>query len=75
MGTVEKGGSAPGGSRTPNLQIRSLALYPIELRAQKRWGEYGAINHTDRETAMPSKANGALPDIQLPSSRTDKHLH
>lgn len=27
--------SAPEGSRTPNLQIRSLPLYPIELRA--RW--------------------------------------
>ena len=25
---------APEKSRTPNLQIRSLALYPIELRAQ-----------------------------------------
>ncbi len=25
---------APEGSRTPNLQIRSLALYPIELRAR-----------------------------------------
>ena len=24
---------APEKSRTPNLQIRSLALYPIELRA------------------------------------------
>jgi hypothetical protein len=27
---------APGGSRTPNLQIRSLALYPVELRVRKR---------------------------------------
>jgi hypothetical protein len=26
--------SAPGGIRTPGLQIRSLALYPAELRAQ-----------------------------------------
>jgi hypothetical protein len=24
---------APGGTRTPNLQLRRLALYPIELRA------------------------------------------
>lgn len=30
--------SAPEGSRTPNLQIRSLPLYPIELRAHK--GKY-----------------------------------
>ena len=27
------GYGAPEKSRTPNLQIRSLALYPIELRA------------------------------------------
>lgn len=26
--------SAPGGSRTPNPQIRSLVLYPVELQAQ-----------------------------------------
>jgi hypothetical protein len=26
---------APGGSRTPNPQIRSLMLYPIELRVRK----------------------------------------
>ena len=25
---------APGGIRTPNPQIRSLVLYPIELRAR-----------------------------------------
>src|SRR5215467_6305256 len=25
---------APGGSRTPGLQVRSLSLYPAELRAQ-----------------------------------------
>ena len=24
----------PGGARTPNPQIRSLMLYPVELRAQ-----------------------------------------
>ena len=27
-------GSTPGGTRTPNLLIRSQTLYPIELRAQ-----------------------------------------
>jgi hypothetical protein len=26
---------APGGTRTPNFQIRSLMLYPIELQAQQ----------------------------------------
>ena len=28
------GSGAPGGSRTPNPQIRSLMLYPIELRGR-----------------------------------------
>ena len=27
---------APGGTRTPNLLIRSQMLYPIELRAHKK---------------------------------------
>src|SRR5262249_5651809 len=27
--------SAPGGNRTPDLQVRSLTLYPTELRAQR----------------------------------------
>src|SRR5437899_1636648 len=27
---------APGGSRTPGLQVRSLSLYPAELRARNR---------------------------------------
>ena len=32
----EKSGSrAPRGSRTPNRQIRSLMLYPVELWAQR----------------------------------------
>src|SRR6266404_994760 len=30
---VEKGNGAPGENRTPNLMVRSHALYPIELRA------------------------------------------
>lgn len=32
---VNNENGAPGGTRTPNLQIRSLLLYPIELRARK----------------------------------------
>ena len=31
----------PGGSRTPNPQIRSLMLYPVELRALDMAGEQG----------------------------------
>ena len=34
---------APGGSRTPNLQIRSLALYPVELRVRVRPREQAKI--------------------------------
>ncbi len=26
---------APAGTRTPNPQVRSLVLYPVELRAQR----------------------------------------
>src|ERR1700722_8318806 len=33
------GGGAPGETRTPNPQIRSLVLYPIELRAPTRAGD------------------------------------
>ena len=37
---------APDRSRTHNLQIRSLSLYPIELQAQTRikWGEWWESN-------------------------------
>ena len=31
---LKKKTGAPGGSRTPNLLIRSQTLYPIELQAQ-----------------------------------------
>ena len=34
--TAEIDNGAPEESRTPNLQIRSLTLYPIELRARIR---------------------------------------
>ena len=36
--TLVKSGT-PGGSRTPNLLIRSQALYPIELRVLKKGRE------------------------------------
>jgi hypothetical protein len=39
---------APERSRTPNPQIRSLVLYPIELRAraEKRAGSKGSNNYS-----------------------------
>ena len=40
--------NAPGETRTPNPQIRSLVLYPIELRAraEKRAGSKGGNNYS-----------------------------
>src|SRR5262245_22305707 len=34
-GKVARRIGAPGGSRTPGLQVRSLSLYPAELRARR----------------------------------------
>ena len=42
-GIAEDG--APEGSRTPNLQIRSLALYPVELQVRERAREEARIHH------------------------------
>ena len=35
-----RGYGAVGGTRTPNLQVRSLLLYPIELRPHSREGYF-----------------------------------
>ncbi len=32
----------PGGSRTPNPQIRSLMLYPVELRVHEYCDDFGS---------------------------------
>src|SRR5207249_4870191 len=46
-------GGAPGGNRTPDPQIRSLMLYPTELRARER--EYtSATMTTTTSTAKES---------------------
>lgn len=39
---------APGGARTPDLQIRSLPLYPTELRARNL-----AIFEADNKQVLP----------------------
>ena len=45
---------------------KSVVWRSIQLSyGRKMLGKVGVINHTDRETAMPSKANGALPGIQF----------
>ena len=41
--------SAPGGIRTPDLEIRSLPLYPTELRAQTSSLLPNAIGSTERD--------------------------
>ena len=40
----------PGGSRTPNLLVRSQALYPIELRVQND------LHHSNRDDRSKPKA-------------------
>ncbi len=56
--------SAPGEIRTPDLLVRSQALYPTELRAQGReyyhinWGSPSALSKhilAEREGFEPSK--------------------
>ena len=60
-GSCETG--APGGTRTPNLQLRRLALYPIELRARA-----GAYSLPRRRHAV------ALDKASVPrSSRSTLH--
>ena len=49
---IESG--TPGGSRTPNLLVRSQALYPIELRVQ--------TNQYTIERARMSKLKGTQPN-------------
>jgi hypothetical protein len=44
---------APGENRTPNLMVRSHALYPIELRAH-RGGGIASLNYNGNEIISPS---------------------
>ena len=50
---------APGGTRTPNLQLRRLALYPIELRA--RAGAYSLPRHRHAVACRTRLPSGACP--------------
>jgi hypothetical protein len=51
----------PGGSRTPNPQIRSLMLYPVELRSHPR--QLIRLELTIEETALI--LHSAKPRITL----------
>ena len=58
--------SALGGTRTPNLLIRSQMLYPIELRAlvERR----GSLEHLDRVAkGVPEAGSFASSAMQSPS--------
>src|SRR5918992_2919537 len=52
---LEKSG-APGETRTPNPQIRSLVLYPIELRARV----FGTLGPASRRPAAGRQARPML---------------
>ena len=61
---------APERSRTPNPQIRSLVLYPIELRARaaKRAGCGGANNYSRRaRSGKADRENAHQPATGLAS--------
>ena len=53
----------PGGIRTPDLEIRSLPLYPAELRAHMKRCRPGAETHTTRgiESLSMERATGIEP--------------
>ncbi len=78
---------APGEIRTPDLQVRSLLLYPAELRARQRRGKYpkpqaassffpknfSKILHCYPELSKRTATNGArLPCSQKGSQDTSQ---
>jgi hypothetical protein len=54
--------SALGGTRTPNLLIRSQMLYPIELQAL---GDHVRPSILERDRAEPSMIISVLADVLL----------
>ena len=74
--------SAPGVNRTPDLQVRSLTLYPTELRAQGTGWAYTALHEESsagrvhattrtrpRSAGRPGTARRPLPFRSRPSTR------
>lgn len=49
---------APGGTRTPDLQIRSLKLYPAELQAQVQGAASAALNGFNNTTFIERNQAG-----------------
>jgi hypothetical protein len=52
---------APERSRTPNPQIRSLVLYPVELRAPAKSGSAVRANHNYSTAVREGKAHRCAP--------------
>src|ERR1044071_1692062 len=63
------GTGAPGGIRTPNPQIRSLVLCPIELRAHDRWREEEKYHTLGRLFKVPNSSDDECSRFQVPGSR------
>ena len=61
-GLDPKHAGAPGRTRTSNPQIRSLVLYPIELRAQRRRGDvaYAPARRNPYRLASGGTKSGAV---------------
>ena len=66
-----RGRSAPGGSRTPDLRIRSPPLYPAELQAHqiKSGGAGTNSGREDLNLRPPAPKAGALPGCATPRPR------
>src|SRR5262245_45201692 len=62
--------SAPGVNRTPDLQVRSLTLYPTELRAQRRAPPLTRVRGTPATARSPlyaALAHGSITTFTQPS--------
>jgi hypothetical protein len=64
----EQGSGAPGENRTPNLMVRSHALYPIELRAHR--GRIASLNYNGNRIVssnlIVSRVSSCLTQDLLP---------
>ncbi len=56
---------ALGGTRTPNLLIRSQMLYPIELRAQQR-DSTARLDRGEIRRLVPSRSGGRVMKLEHP---------
>jgi hypothetical protein len=73
LGVHKKGNGAPGAIRTPDPQIRSLVLYPAELRVQLAVGINGHAGGMQgrKDKKMKPFCRGA-PQRAAASARADR---